>query len=78
MKRIIEIPLVYDPGTKWSYSSAVDVQGYLVEKISGKKLGDYLNARVFSPLGMAIRRSSSGRTRSRASPMSIIGSREGW
>ncbi len=52
MKKIIEIPLVYDPGTRWSYSSAVDVQGYLVEKISGEKLGDYLDRHVFAPLSM--------------------------
>ncbi len=52
MKKIIEIPLVYDPGTRWSYSSAVDVQGYLVEKMSGQKLGDYFSEKVFAPLGM--------------------------
>jgi len=52
MKKIIEIPLVYDPGTRWSYSSAVDVQGYLVERMSGRSLGDYFNEKVFAPLGM--------------------------
>ena len=52
MKKIIEIPLVYDPGTRWSYSSAVDVQGYLVEKMSGQSLGDYFSEKVFAPLGM--------------------------
>ena len=36
------IPLLYDPGTQWSYSAAVDIQGYIVQKLSGQKFGDYL------------------------------------
>ncbi len=53
MKRMEAIPLLYDPGTRWSYSAAVDVQGYIVQKISGQKFGDYLKANVFTPLGMS-------------------------
>jgi CubicO group peptidase (beta-lactamase class C family) len=52
MKRLEAIPLLYDPGSKWSYSAAVDVQGYIVQKLSGQKFGDYLKANVFTPLGM--------------------------
>ncbi|MFT3723553.1 MAG: serine hydrolase domain-containing protein [Hyphomonadaceae bacterium] len=52
MKKIEAIPLLYDPGTKWSYSAAVDIQGYIVQKLSGQKFGDYLKANVFTPLGM--------------------------
>ena len=44
MKKIAKIPLLYEPGTKWSYSVAVDIQGYLVQKLSGQKFGDYLKA----------------------------------
>ena len=44
MKKIVAIPLLYEPGTKWSYSVAVDIQGYLVQKLSGQKFGDYLKA----------------------------------
>ena len=36
MKKLAGIPLLYEPGTKWSYSVAVDIQGYLVQKLSGK------------------------------------------
>jgi CubicO group peptidase (beta-lactamase class C family) len=52
MKKIAGIPLLYEPGTKWSYSVAVDIQGYLVQKLSGQKFGEYLKARVTGPIGM--------------------------
>jgi CubicO group peptidase (beta-lactamase class C family) len=50
--RTAEIPLMYQPGTQWSYSSAVDIQGYIVETISGQKFGDFLEQRIFKPLKM--------------------------
>jgi len=50
--RTAEIPLMYQPGTRWSYSSAVDIQGYIVEKLSGQKFGDFLQERIFKPLKM--------------------------
>jgi CubicO group peptidase (beta-lactamase class C family) len=46
------IPLVFSPGTRWSYSVATDVVGRLVEIISGMPLDQYLAKRVFEPLGM--------------------------
>jgi CubicO group peptidase (beta-lactamase class C family) len=52
MKKIAAIPLLYEPGTKWSYSVAVDIQGYLVQKLSGQKFGDYLKAHVTGPISM--------------------------
>lgn len=53
IKRTAEIPLMYQPGTHWSYSVAVDIQGYIVEKLSGEKLGEFLQQRIFRPLKMA-------------------------
>jgi CubicO group peptidase (beta-lactamase class C family) len=50
--RTATIPLVYQPGTSWRYSSAVDIQGYLVEKLSGQRFGDFLRDRIFTPLKM--------------------------
>jgi CubicO group peptidase (beta-lactamase class C family) len=47
-----KLPLKYQPGTRWAYSAAVDVQGYLVEKMSGMPFGEFLRTRVFEPLGM--------------------------
>lgn len=46
------LPLLYQPGTKWVYSVSVDIQGYLVEKLSGKSFPEFLRTRVFEPLGM--------------------------
>jgi CubicO group peptidase (beta-lactamase class C family) len=52
IKRTAEIPLMFQPGTRWSYSSAVDIQGYIVEKLSGQKFGEFLQQRIFTPLRM--------------------------
>jgi len=50
--KIAGLPLLAQPGTRWSYSSAVDVQGYLVEKLSGMSFAQFLDTRLFTPLGM--------------------------
>ena len=50
--RTATIPLMYQPGTSWSYSSAVDIQGYIVEKLTGKTLGQFMDERIFKPLKM--------------------------
>ncbi len=50
--RLAGIPLRQQPGTMWHYSVAVDVQGYLVEVLSGQKLDVFLQKRLFEPLGM--------------------------
>ena len=50
--RTATIPLMYQPGTDWSYSSAVDIQGYIIEKLSGQTLGQFLEDNVFKPLKM--------------------------
>jgi CubicO group peptidase (beta-lactamase class C family) len=50
--KIKDIPLIYDPGTRWYYSAAVDIQGYIVQKLSGQKFGEYLKQHIFTPLGM--------------------------
>jgi len=52
MQRVAAIPLLYEPGTRWSYSVAVDIQGYIVQKLSGQKFGDYLKQHVTGPIGM--------------------------
>jgi CubicO group peptidase (beta-lactamase class C family) len=49
---LAKIPLLAQPGTRWSYSIGVDVQGYLVEKFSGQTFADFLRTRIFAPLGM--------------------------
>jgi CubicO group peptidase (beta-lactamase class C family) len=46
------VPLQYEPGSKWHYSVSVDVQGRLVEVLSGMRFGEFLEQRIFEPLGM--------------------------
>jgi CubicO group peptidase (beta-lactamase class C family) len=50
--RIAKLPLVSQPGVHWSYSAAADIQGYIVERISGLPLSDFLQSRIFAPLRM--------------------------
>jgi CubicO group peptidase (beta-lactamase class C family) len=50
--RLAGIPLLYQPGTRWVYSVAMDIQGYLVEKLSGQSLPDFMQNNIFGPLGM--------------------------
>ncbi|HYV66932.1 MAG TPA: serine hydrolase domain-containing protein [Myxococcales bacterium] len=45
-------PLAHQPGTVWEYGLSADVLGRVVEVVSGKRLGEFLEARVFKPLQM--------------------------
>ena len=51
-EKLSRVPLRFDPGTRWLYSLATDVCGCLVEVISGQKFEDFLQQRIFEPLGM--------------------------
>ncbi|MEI9885667.1 MAG: serine hydrolase domain-containing protein [Rhizomicrobium sp.] len=50
--KIATIPLLFQPGTKWSYSAAVDIQGYIIEKLSGRTLGEFMAENIWRPLRM--------------------------
>jgi CubicO group peptidase (beta-lactamase class C family) len=52
IRRVASVPLEYQPGTRWKYSAAVDIQGYIIEKLSGKKLPEFFRERILDPLGM--------------------------
>ena len=57
VQRIKTIPLAFQPGEKWSYSNLAYVMlGVLIHKVSGKFYGDFLQERVFKPLGMTTAR----------------------
>ncbi len=49
---LAQLPLTYQPGSQWQYSVATDVVGRLVEVISGLPLDEFLEQRIFDPLGM--------------------------
>ncbi|MGH9324559.1 MAG: serine hydrolase domain-containing protein, partial [Vicinamibacteria bacterium] len=53
VKRIAGLPLLHQPGERWSYGLSTDVLGYLVEVVSGQSLDLFLRERIFEPLGMA-------------------------
>ena len=52
IETMAKLPLLYQPGTRWVYSVSVDIQGYLVEKLSGQTFPEFLRTRIFEPLGM--------------------------
>ena len=52
VEKLCGIPLQFSPGSRWRYSVATDVCGYLVQKISGTRFDEYLQNRIFDPLGM--------------------------
>lgn len=52
VSKVADIPLLYQPGEQWVYSVAVDIQGYIVEKLSGQRFGEFLAEHLYEPLGM--------------------------
>jgi CubicO group peptidase (beta-lactamase class C family) len=52
VRRVSNLPLLFQPGTSYNYSLSVDIQGALVERLSGQKFGDFLEQRIFRPLRM--------------------------
>ena len=52
IEKIAAIPLITQPGTEWRYSVAADIQGYIVEKLSGQPLGMFMKQHIFTPLAM--------------------------
>jgi len=50
--KLAKIPLLYQPGTRWTYSMSMDIEGYIVEKLSGQSLPEFFEKNIFSPLGM--------------------------
>ncbi len=50
--KALEIPLAFDPGTRWEYGIGIDWAGKMVEAVSGKTLGEYFADHVTGPLGM--------------------------
>ena len=52
VKKISKLPLIYHPGEKWHYSISVDIQGVLIERVTGITLAKYLDVNFFEPLEM--------------------------
>ena len=52
VKTLGDIPLVHEPGERWTYGVSTDVLGYLVEVVSEMPFEEFLQTRLFGPLGM--------------------------
>ena len=52
IQKVSQIPLKHHPGSAWEYSVSVDVQGRLIEVLSGQDLATFLRERLFGPLDM--------------------------
>jgi len=50
--RVAALPLAYAPGAKWLYSLSMDIQGAIIERLSGRTLPQFMQERIFGPLGM--------------------------
>ena len=50
--RLAAVPLWFQPGTQWEYGPCVDIQAYLVEKVSGQPFEEYAREHVLDPLEM--------------------------
>lgn len=53
MQRLSQMPLLHQPGERWTYGLSSDLLGYLIERISGQPLDEFLQQRIFVPLGMS-------------------------
>jgi CubicO group peptidase (beta-lactamase class C family) len=52
IKKLSQLPLKHQPGEAWTYGVNQDVLGALIERVSGKPFGEFLEERIFGPLGM--------------------------
>jgi len=50
--KVAKLPLRFSPGERWEYGVSTDVLSRVVEVVSGRTLGEFLNERILSPLGM--------------------------
>jgi len=53
MRQLGALPLAYQPGTRWLYNLGSDIASVLIARVTGQPLGDFLQERIFGPLGMA-------------------------
>lgn len=51
--RIAALPMFDQPGMHWHYSAAVDIQGYIIERLSGQTLAQFMQTHIFGPLRMS-------------------------
>lgn len=50
--KLAKTPLAFQPGKAWNYSVSMDIEGYMIEKLSGQPLPDFIHDNIYAPLGM--------------------------
>jgi CubicO group peptidase (beta-lactamase class C family) len=53
MRRFGSLPLVHQPGERWLYDSGSDILGVLISRVADTRLEEFLQVRIFEPLGMS-------------------------
>ena len=74
-QKLVQLPLNFETGTKWKYSNTGYVLlGFLIHKVTGEFYGDFLQERIFRPLGMSVTRiiSEADIVRNRASGYELV------
>ena len=51
-KRMAKLPVVHEPGTRWTYGLNLEIAGCIIEVLSGMPLDEYFQKKIFEPLGM--------------------------
>lgn len=51
-RRVAGVPLAYQPGSRFRYSLSMDLQGAVIERLTGEALPDFMRTRIFAPLGV--------------------------
>jgi len=51
-RKLATLPLAYQPGSEWRYSLSTDLQGAVLERLTGRSLDAFMAERIFAPLGM--------------------------
>jgi len=52
VEKVAKLPLLYQPGKGWTYSISMDIEGYIVEKLSGQSLPNFIRDNITKPLDM--------------------------
>jgi CubicO group peptidase (beta-lactamase class C family) len=52
VRRYGSLPLIYQPGERWLYNAGTEILGVLIARVTGKTFGEFLQTRIFKPLGM--------------------------
>lgn len=50
--RVAALPLAFQPGQRWEYSTGIDILGRVIEVVSGESLAHFLEQHIFAPLRM--------------------------